>query len=255
MALRVDLNADVGESYGAYTMGDDAAILDHVSSASVACGWHAGDPLTMRGTVVLAVERGVAVGAHPSYPDLMGFGRRAMQLTPEEARSYVLYQVGALTAFCRAAGTTLQHVKLHGALYNAAADDSALAEAIAHAVRDADGGLILVALPGSELEKAGRAAGLRVAREGFADREYTDEGRLVSRTVPGSVVHDPARVAERVVRMIQGRLTAMSGRPLALQVETICLHGDTPGAAALAGTIRRAVDEAGVTVTPMRELV
>jgi UPF0271 protein len=255
MALRIDLNADVGESYGAYTMGDDAAILEHVSSANVACGWHAGDPLTMRRTVCLAVERGVAVGAHPSYPDLMGFGRRVMQLTPEEAQSYVLYQVGALTAFCKAAGTTLQHVKPHGALYAAAADDYALAEAIACGVSEAGRGLILVVLPGSELEKAGRAAGLRVAREGFADREYTDEGRLVSRTVPGAVIHDPDRIAERVVQMIQGRLTAMTGRPLAVQVETICLHGDTPGAAALARATRRAVDEAGVTVAPMRELV
>lgn len=255
MALRVDFNSDMGESYGAFKMGDDDVILDYVTSANLACGWHGGDPLTMRRTVFMAVERGVAVGGHPSYPDLMGFGRRVMQITPEEAHNYVLYQLGALMAFARAAGTTLQHVKPHGALFNAAQDDYALAEGIAHGVREAGKDLIVVALPGSQMEKAARAAGLRVAREGFADREYTDEGRLVPRKVPGSVIHDPNRIAERVVQMVKGKLTAMSGKPLDVQVETICLHSDTPGAGALARTIRRAVEEAGIRISPMRELV
>lgn len=255
MALRVDFNSDMGESYGAYRMGDDEMILQYVSSANLACGWHGGDPLTMRRTVFMAVERGVGIGGHPSYPDLMGFGRRVMQITPEEAHNYVLYQLGALMAFARTAGTSLQHVKPHGALFNAAQDDYALAEGIAHGVREAGKELIVVALPGSQMEKAARAAGLRVAREGFADREYTDEGRLVSRRVPGSVIHDADRITERVVQMARGTLTAMSGKPLEVQVETICLHSDTPGAGALAGAIRRAADEAGIRVTPMRELV
>jgi UPF0271 protein len=255
MTLRVDFNSDMGESYGAYKMGDDEVILDYVSSANLACGWHGGDPLTMRRTVFMAVKKGVAVGGHPSYPDLLGFGRRVMQLTPEEAHNYVVYQLGALMAFCRAAGATMQHVKPHGALFNAAQDDPVLAEGIVSGIKEVDPKLIAVALPGSEVDRAARKVGLRVAREGFADREYTDEGRLVSRKVGGSVIHDPRRIAQRVVDMVRGRVVAMSGKPLDVEVQTVCLHSDTPGAGALAREIRAAVEAAGVRVTPMRELV
>jgi UPF0271 protein len=255
VSLRIDFNSDMGESFGAWRMGDDAAILGHVSSANLACGWHGGDPVTMRRTVEMAASRGVAVGAHPSFPDLMGFGRRMMQVSAEEARAYVVYQVGALAAFAHAAGTRLQHVKPHGALFNVAQDDPALAAAIVAGVADVDPRLIVVTLPGSAVERAAAAAGLPVAREGFADREYTDEGRLVPRSVEGSVIHDPARIAERVVGMVKGRLVARSGKRLDVDVQTICLHGDTPGAGELARQIRAAVEAAGVTVTPMRELV
>lgn len=255
MTLRVDFNSDMGESYGAYKMGDDEVILDYVSSANLACGWHGGDPLTMRKTVFMAVKKGVAVGGHPSYPDLMGFGRRVMQLAPEEAHNYVVYQLGALMAFCRAAGTPMQHVKPHGALFNAAQDDPTLAEGLVSGIKEVDPRLIVVALPGSAVDKAATKIGLKVAREGFADREYTDEGRLVSRKIPNSVIHDPKRIAERVVQMIKGKIVAMSGKTLEVEVQTICLHSDTPGAGALAREIRRAVEAAGVKVTPMRELV
>ncbi|HEY8369101.1 MAG TPA: 5-oxoprolinase subunit PxpA [Thermodesulfobacteriota bacterium] len=255
MTLRIDFNSDMGESFGQFKMGDDEAILDYVSSANLACGWHGGDPLTMRRTVFMAVKKGVNVGAHPSYPDLMGFGRRVMQLTPEEAHNYVVYQLGALAAFCKAAGTTMQHVKPHGALFNAAQDDPVLAEALVAGIKEVDPKLIVVALPGSEVDKAATKIGLKVAREGFADREYTDEGRLVPRTVKGSVIHDPKRIADRVIQMVKGKLVAMSGKPLDVEVHTICLHSDTPGAAELARTIRSAVEAAGIRVTPMRELV
>lgn len=255
MTLRIDFNSDMGESFGQFKMGDDEAILDYVSSANLACGWHGGDPLTMRRTVFMAVKKGVNVGAHPSYPDLMGFGRRVMQLTPEEAHNYVVYQLGALAAFCKAAGTTMQHVKPHGALFNAAQDDPVLAEALVAGIKEVDPKLIVVALPGSEVDKTATKIGLKVAREGFADREYTDEGRLVPRTVKGSVIHDPKRIADRVIQMVKGKLVAMSGKPLDVEVHTICLHSDTPGAAELARTIRSAVEAAGIRVTPMRELV
>ena len=255
MSLRIDFNSDMGESYGAYTVGDDEVILDHVSSANLACGWHGGDPLTMRKTVFMAVKKGVSVGGHPSYPDLLGFGRRVMQLSPEEAHNYMVYQLGALMAFCRAAGTPMQHVKPHGALFNAAQDDPTLAEALVAGIKEVDPKLIAVALPGSAVDRAATKIGLKVAREGFADRAYTDEGRLVSRKIPNSVIHDPKRIAERVVQMIKGKIVAMSGKTLDVEVQTICLHSDTPGAGALAREIRRAVEAAGVKVTPMRELL
>jgi UPF0271 protein len=255
MTLRVDFNSDMGESFGQYKMGDDEMILDYVSSANLACGWHGGDPLTMRKTVFMAVKKGVNVGGHPSYPDLMGFGRRVMALTPEEAHNYMVYQLGALSAFCKAAGTAMQHVKPHGALFNAAQDDPVLAEGLVTGIKEVDPKLIVVALPGSEVDKAATKIGLKVAREGFADREYTDEGRLMSRKVKGSVIHDPKRIADRVVQMVKGKLTAMSGKPLDVEVQTICLHSDTPGAGDLARTIRSAVEAAGIRVTPMRELV
>ncbi len=244
----IDLNCDLGESFGRYTSGEDAALLRVVTSANIACGLHAGDPVVMAQTVAAAVREGVAIGAHPGYPDLQGFGRRKMELAPDELEAFLLYQIGALAAFTRAAGASLVHVKLHGALYNTAAGDAALAEATVRAVRRFDPGLILVTLPGSILAQAGAAAGLRVAGEAFADRAYQPDGTLVPRSRPGAVIHDAAVVTARAIQMAtRGAVTAIDGRTVPLAVETICVHGDTPGAAGLAASLRAALEAAGVT--------
>ncbi len=255
-ALRVDLNADLGESYGAWRMGDDAAVLPGLTSASVACGLHAGDPSVMAETVARAREHGVAVGAHPGYADLQGFGRRPMKLPPAEIRALLLYQMGALSAFCRAAGVDLQHVKPHGALYNQAAVDEGLARAVAEAVLAFDRSLVLVALANSRLAAAGRAAGLPVAEEAFADRGYLASGDLVPRGHPQALLRDPAAAASRVVRMLaDGVVEAVDGTPVGLRPQTICVHGDTPGAAAFVREVRAALEKAGVAVVPMRQVV
>jgi UPF0271 protein len=249
---RIDLNCDMGESFGPWRLGADEEVMPLVTSANVACGFHAGDPRVMWRTVRLAVRYGVGVGAHPGLPDLVGFGRRRMAVSPDEANTDVLYQLGALAGMCRAAGVRLQHVKPHGEMYNAAAADAALADAICQAVRAFDPDLILVAPPGSELERAGVRAGLRVAREGFADRAYEPNGRLVPRDRPGAVITDPGEVAERVVRMAaDGRVRAADGRDVALSVDTVCVHGDTPGAVELLRRIRAACAAAGVEVLPL----
>ncbi|MCE3003090.1 MAG: 5-oxoprolinase subunit PxpA, partial [Xanthomonadaceae bacterium] len=214
----IDLNCDLGESFGAWTMGEDEAVLPHVSSANVACGFHAGDPTVMRRTVALAKAAGVAIGAHVSLPDLQGFGRREMKVSPEECHDFVLYQVGALAAIARAQGVGLSHVKPHGALYNMAARDAALATAIAHAVRDADRALVLYGLSGSALVAAGEAAGLRVAHEVFADRGYRADGALAPRGTPGAVIDDPALAAERAAAFAAGApVAALDGTPLRLR--------------------------------------
>lgn len=254
-AKKIDVNCDMGESYGAWTMGDDEALMPHVTSASIACGWHAGDPTVMRETVRLAMRHGVRVGAHPGYPDLRGFGRRPMQLSPAEARDYLLYQIGALSAFAKAEGVRLQHVKPHGALYNAAAKDPVLSKAIAEAVAEADPTLILVGPPKSELVKAGQDDGLTVAREGFGDRAYNEDGSLVSRRLPGALITDPDAVADRVLMMVEGKVRAITGRAIAIAVDTICLHGDTPGAPAIARRLRERLAEAGVRAVPMEDLL
>lgn len=247
----VDLNCDVGESFGAYHMGADEDVLRYVSSANIACGFHAGDPATMRHTVAVALQHGVALGAHPGFPDLAGFGRRNMELSAAEVRDLVVYQVGALSAFAAAHGAQLSHVKPHGALYNMAAARPDLAQAIAEAVRSIDEYLVLFALAGSELVTAGREIGLRVAEEVFADRRYADDGRLVSRRDPGAVLDDPARVVEQALRMVvQGRVTAVSGADLTVRADTICIHGDTPGAARLARKLRAALEEKEIVVAP-----
>jgi UPF0271 protein len=241
----------MGESFGAWTMGQDAEILRSVTSANIACGYHAGDPAVMRRTVRAARDAGVAVGAHPGLPDLAGFGRRDMRVSREEAEDMVLYQVGALAAFAAAEGVRLRHVKAHGALYNMAARNRALAAAIARGVASFDRDLVLFGLAGSELLEAGRAAGLRVASEGFADRAYEPDGTLASRSRPGSVVHDPAVVVERAVRMItEGRVTAIDGSEISLQVDTLCTHGDTPGAQNLVRHLRTALEQRGIAVLP-----
>ena len=247
--MRVDLNSDVGESFGAYTIGQDPILLTHITSANVACGFHAGDPGVMRATVALAKQHGIAVGAHPGFPDLVGFGRRELHATPREVEDFVVYQVGALVAIAAAQGMRLQHVKPHGALFNMAVHDSALADAIARGTAAVDRSLIFFGLPGSELIAAGRRAGLRTASEVFADRAYEPDGTLVSRRKAGAVIHDPAAVVERVVRMATDRtVVAVDGSVIRLELDTICVHGDTPGAAELAARIRGALTDAGVDV-------
>jgi 5-oxoprolinase (ATP-hydrolysing) subunit A len=237
---RVDLNADVGESFGAWRLGQTPELFRHITSANVACGFHAGDPGIMRETVALAGRHGVGIGAHPGFPDLAGFGRREMQMAPADVEDMVVYQIGALWAVAAAQGARLRHVKPHGALYNMAARDPALADAIARAVVSVDRTLVLVGLRGSELIRAGGRAGLPVANEVFADRAYRDDGTLVPRTETGAVLHDPAAVVAQV-----GRLAALGG------VDTICVHGDTPGAASLAAAVRAALASAGVTVSSL----
>ena len=253
--MRIDLNADVGESFGAYTIGQDPILFPHITSANVACGFHAGDPHVMRTTVALAREHGVAVGAHPGFPDLPGFGRRELQATPREVEDLVVYQIGALAAVAAAQGERLQHVKPHGALFNMAARDRALADAIARAVSAVDRSLVLFGLAGSELIAAGERCGLRTASEVFADRAYAPDGTLVPRRTPGAVIEDPAVVVDRVIRMAREHaVTAIDGSDVRLPVDTICVHGDTPGAAELAARIREALSRVGVAVKAIRDV-
>ena len=250
MDRKVDLNCDIGEGFGAYKLGLDEEIMPYISSANIACGYHAGDPMCMRATVRLAEATGVAIGVHPGLPDLMGFGRREIMVTPEEARDYVVYQIGALQAF--AGREKLQHVKLHGALYNMGLRNEELARAVAEGVREVDPGLILVGMEGSAWTKAGRDLGLRVAREVFADRAVTAEGALVPRAYPGALINDVEEVGARVLRMVnEGKVMAITGEEIEMAGDTICLHGDTLGAADLARELRERLEEAGVTVVPM----
>jgi 5-oxoprolinase (ATP-hydrolysing) subunit A len=251
--MRIDLNSDLGESFGPWPMGQDAALMDSISSANVACGFHAGDPGTMRATIDLALEKGVAIGAHPGFQDLIGFGRREMKASPAEVEDLVLYQVAALAGMAAARGARLQHVKAHGALYTMACRDGALADAIAKAVASLDRSLILFGLPASELLRAGEARGLRVAAEAFADRAYDPDGSLTSRARPGSVIHDTQTVVERAVRMArEGQVVAVDGSTIPLRADTLCLHGDTPGAAEHARAVRRGLEAAGIEVRNFR---
>jgi UPF0271 protein len=249
----VDLNCDLGESFGTWTLGQDAEVMASITSANIACGYHAGDPDVMRRTVRLAREAGVAVGAHPGLPDLAGFGRRDMGVRPDEVTGMVLYQLGALAAIARAEGVDLRHVKPHGALYNMAARDRALAAAIAEAVRAFDPALVLFGLAGSALVTAGEATGLRVASEVFADRSYQRDGSLSPRGTPGAIIDDSSVVAARAVDMVRdGCVTASTGERVVLRADTICVHGDTPGAAALARRLRAALEAAGIAVKAFR---
>jgi UPF0271 protein len=246
---QADLNCDMGESFGAYTIGADEAVMPSITSANVACGYHGGDPGVMRRTIRLARDAGVAVGAHPGFPDLQGFGRRDMRVSPRDAEDLVLYQIGALAAIARSEGVRLSHVKPHGALYNMAVRDRSLADAIARAVAAFDPSLIFFALPNSELARAGEAAGLKVAFEGFADRAYEPDGSLTLRSRVGAVIHDLDAVVQRAVRLIvNGDVITSDGSTLAMHVDTICVHGDTPGAQTLARAIRTGLERAGVTV-------
>ena len=254
MAARIDFNCDMGESFGMYKMGFDEEVIKHITSANVACGFHAGDPMWMRRTVDLAEEHGVAVGAHPSFPDLAGFGRRDMGASAEEVKNDIVYQAGALQAFT--AGKRLQHIKPHGAMYNMAVHDEALARAICEAILELDENIILLALAGSRWVSIAEDMGLRVAREIFADRALTAEGALAPRSQPGGVIHDTAEVVERSLRMVtEGKAAAITGEIVDVRADSLCLHGDTPGAVDMARALKRELQAAGVEILPVGELL
>jgi UPF0271 protein len=249
MTDKIDLNCDMGESFGAYRIGADEAVFPFITSANVACGYHGGDPSVMRSTIARARQRGVAVGAHPGLPDLIGFGRRAMDVTPEDAYDMVVYQVGALLGFANAAKVELQHVKAHGALYNMAAVKQDLAAAIARAVRDVDPGLVLFGLPGSHLISEAESVGLTTACEAFADRNYMNDGSLVSRRRPDAQIHDADEAVSRAIRMVrEGKIRSVDGEEISIRADTICIHGDGPHAVEFAEKIREGFEEAGIAV-------
>ena len=247
--MRIDLNADVGESFGPYTIGDDGGLMASITSANIAAGFHGGDPSVLRATIRLAVARGVAIGAHPGFPDLAGFGRRELQVTPQEAEDFTLYQIAAVAGVAAAEGATLRHVKAHGALYNMAVSDPGLAGSIARAVAAFDRSLVLFAPPNSAMVDAARTLGITVALEVFADRAYEADGRLASRQKAGAVIHDRDTIVARAVRMANDRAAVtLDGSVLPIEADTICIHGDTPGASRLAAEVRSALETAGVTV-------
>ncbi len=251
--MSIDLNCDMGESFGAYTIGADEALMSSITSANIACGLHAGDPLVMDRTVALAKKHGVAVGAHPGFPDLAGFGRRNMNLTPQEIEDSILYQVGALAAFCRANGVALVHVKTHGALYNMAANNPAMAVSIARGIARFDRQLVMVGLASSEaMAHAAAGEGLPYAREAFADRVYNPDGTLQSRQIPGSLITDPNRAAQQALVITRGYVLAHDGTRVPIEAQTICLHGDNPAAPANAEAVRAALKSAGVAVKSLR---
>ncbi len=253
---KVDLNSDIGESFGNYKLGLDEEVAKFISSANVACGWHAGDPVVMEKTISTAVKENVSVGAHPGFPDLMGFGRRDMKVTSEEAKCYIKYQIGALWAFAESNGIKLQHVKPHGALYNMAAKDKELAKAIAEAIYEVDKSLILVGLANSEMIRAGKEVGLKTANEVFADRAYNEDGTLVSRTKEGAVIHDRDLAISRVVRMVkEGKVTAITGEDIDIQADSICVHGDNPQAVTFVELIRRTLENAGIEVVSLNNFI
>jgi UPF0271 protein len=247
--VSIDLNCDMGEGFGAYGLGDDDLVMPYITSANVACGFHASDPSTMWKTVKLAARHGVAVGAHPSYPDLVGFGRRALDATADEISADVTYQIGALSAFCHREGMRLRHVKAHGALYNKAAENLSVAAAIAQAIKMADPELTMVCLSNSAMVTAAREAGIPYVEEVFADRAYTQDGKLVPRSRQGAVLHDPALIAQRVLEMVtKGTVVTIDGAEIPLRAETICVHGDTRGAFEMIKAIRGKLEEGNVTV-------
>lgn len=252
----VDLNSDLGESFGTYTLGLDSEVIKHVTSVNIACGWHAGDPLIMEDTVKEAVKNGVAVGAHPGYPDLMGFGRRNMDISPKEARAYMIYQLGALTGFASASGIKLQHVKLHGAFYNTTSNNPELAEEVINGILDVDKDIILLALSGSYIAKRAAEKGLRVAQEVFADRAYNDDGTLVSRKLPGSVIHDREMALDRIKKMVlAGKVVSINGKEIDIAADSICVHGDNPEAVNFVKYIRESLTAEGIQVKPLNEFI
>jgi UPF0271 protein len=254
--MKIDINCDMGESFGSYIIGEDEKIIEYITSANIACGFHAGDPMIMDKTVRLAKEHGVAVGAHPGYPDLQGYGRRNLETFPGEIRNYLLYQIGALEAFVKASGLILQHVKPHGALYNLAARDEKTAREVIKAVRIFNPELILVMLSGSPGAQMAAASGLRIAQEAFPDRAYLNDGRLAPRSMAGAVIHDVEQVKERVIRILKtGRLITIEGREISLKADTFCIHGDTPGAWKLAKSIREALKESGLEAAPLAQVM
>ena len=254
MAKFIDLNADMGESYGRWKLGVDEEIMPYLSSANVACGFHGGDPHVMRKSVELAIKHGVAIGSHPSLPDLMGFGRRVIDVSPQELKDYLCYQTGALREFCRAAGVELQHTKPHGILYSMIEKDEPLATAVAESARESGRDLILMALGSGNYDRLARKMGVRVASEGFADRAYNVDLTLVSRKLPGSLITDPQKAAAQAVKMaMESKVRTIDRVEIDISVQTICCHGDTPGAQNIVRAVREALDRAGCQVKPLRD--
>ena len=255
MAKEINLNADMGEGFGAYDIGDDAGLLKIIRSASIACGFHGGDPVVMQRLVTEAAAQGVSIGAHPGFNDLWGFGRRRIDMNPRELEYMIAYQIGALQAMACYAGAKVTHLKPHGALNNMAAEDIELALAIGRAIKTVDRDIIYVALAGSEMEKAGRELGLPVAREGFCDRLYDDDGNLTSRKLPGAVLHDPEVVKQRVVNMVLNEeIVSRNGKLLKVHLNTLCVHGDEPSAVVVARAVREGLEAAGIRVVPLPEM-
>ena len=256
MTYKVDLNSDLGESFGNYKLGMDTDIIPLVSSANVACGYHASDPLVMNRTIAMAKEAGIHVGAHPGFPDLMGFGRRNMDVSPAEAKAYTLYQLGALDAFCKTQGIKMQHVKPHGAMYNMAGKDYKLSKAICEAIYEYDKELIVMALSGGELVHAAEDMGLKVAREVFADRAYEEDGSLVNRRKEGAMITDEDVAIERVVRMIkEQKVTAITGKDIPIKADSICVHGDGVKALAFVKKIRETLTAEGIEIAPLADIL
>lgn len=252
---QVDLNCDLGESFGAYKIGMDEQILPLISSANIACGFHAADPLVMEKTTALAAANGIGMGAHPGFPDLQGFGRREMKLSPAEVKALIIYQIGALSAFARAAGGSLQHVKAHGALYNMAGKDKMLAEAICEGICAVDEKLIVLGQAGSRMEEAAKAKGLPFAREVFADRAYEEDGFLVARSKPGAMIEDEEEAVKRVIRMIkEGKVCAVTGKDIPIQADSVCVHGDGEKALKFVEKIRKALLAEEIAIKPLKEM-
>lgn len=253
---QVDLNCDLGESFGNYKLGMDDQVIPMITSANVACGYHASDPVVMNKTIAMAKEHGIEVGAHPGFPDLMGFGRRNMNVSPAEAKAYTLYQLGALDAFCRVHGMKMQHVKPHGAMYNMAAKDYQLAKAICEAIYEFDKELIVMGLSGGELVRAGKDTGLRTALEVFADRAYEEDGSLVDRRKDGAMITDENVAIERVVRMVkEQKVTAITGKDIPIKADSVCVHGDGVKALEFVKKIRERLTEEGIALKPLKDIV
>jgi 5-oxoprolinase (ATP-hydrolysing) subunit A len=247
--MTIDLNADAGESFGAWQLGNDQALFNVVSSANIACGFHAGDPLTIQKTIALAKQKNVSIGAHPGYPDLVGFGRRALKTTPNEVYADVLYQISALHGFSKVADVPLRHVKAHGALSNVASQDAVTAKAIAQAVSDFDKHLPLVVLPSTQLETQALALKVPIIKEGFPERGYLKDGQLAPRSMPGAVIHDPQQAAQRALQMVlEKRIPALDGGYFSLDVQTLCIHGDNPNAVNIASAIRQTLESQGISI-------
>ncbi|CAH2214641.1 LamB/YcsF family protein [Tepidibacter aestuarii] len=253
---KVDLNSDIGESFGSYKIGLDEEVAKYITSSNIACGWHAGDPIIMDKTIDISKKEGVKVGAHPGFFDLMGFGRRNISVTSEELKAYIKYQLGAIMAIAKSKGEKIQHIKPHGAMYNMAAKDSGLAMAIAEAVFEVDKNIILVGLSGSEIIKAGENVGIKVANEVFADRAYNFDGTLVSRKLEGACIHDTNVAISRALRMVkEGKVTAVNGEDIEIKAETICVHGDNPKAIEFVKKIKERLESEGITVTSMSNFI
>ncbi len=252
----VDLNSDIGEGFGNYVLGLDKEVIKHITSVNIACGWHAGDPIIMEDTVMEAVENGVAIGAHPGYPDLLGFGRRNMDISPKEGRAYTIYQLGALNAFAAAHGARIQHIKLHGAFYNTASVNPKLAEEVINGILDVDKDIILLALSGSYIARRAEEKGLRVAQEVFADRAYNSDGTLVSRKLPGAMIHDSELAISRIKKMVlEGKVDTIDDKEIPIVADSICVHGDNPDAINFVKGIRDSLINDGIDVKSLNEFI